>query len=89
MLTQHLPLQHPPQAFVQRCGFDYVRLDGSTPREGRQPLIDDFNHRPSIFIFLMSTEAGGVGINVTAANKVVRLLLCGQLQQGKRPVSHT
>jgi hypothetical protein len=37
----------------------------------RQPLVDQFKGRPSIFLFLMSTLAGGVGINLTAANKVV------------------
>lgn len=59
------------QAFVQRAGYDYVRLDGSTPQKARQPLVDQFNSRPSLFLFLMSTVAGGVGINLTAANKVV------------------
>jgi hypothetical protein len=59
------------QAFVQRAGYDYVRIDGSTPQKARQPLVDQFNGRPSIFLFLMSTVAGGVGINLAAANKVV------------------
>jgi hypothetical protein len=59
---------------VQRQGFDYVRLDGSTPQKLRQGICDEFNSRPSIFMFLMSTVAGGLGLNLTAANKVVRLI---------------
>jgi SNF2 family DNA or RNA helicase len=35
------------------------------------PLIDRFQEEPEIFIFLISTLAGGTGLNLTAANKVV------------------
>ena len=34
-------------------------------------MIDAYNHDNEIFIFLLSTKAGGVGINLTAANVVV------------------
>lgn len=37
----------------------------------RQTLIDDFTDDPSIFIFLLSTKAGGLGINLTAADTVI------------------
>ena len=56
---------------MQRQGYDYVRLDGSTPQKLRQGICDEFNSRPSIFLLLMSTVAGGLGLNLTAANKVV------------------
>lgn len=67
------------EKFVQRVGYDYVRLDGSTAQKQRQPLVDEFNTRPSIFLFLMSTVAGGVGLNLTAANKVVSAEIEGEL----------
>ena len=35
------------------------------------PLIDRFQHEAEIFVFLISTLAGGTGLNLTAANKVV------------------
>ena len=51
--------------------FRYLRLDGQTPVQERQYLIDDFNKDPDIFIFILSTRAGGLGINLTAANTVI------------------
>ncbi len=35
------------------------------------PLIDEFNNDPNMFVFLISTLAGGTGLNLTSANKVV------------------
>ena len=52
-------------------GHRYLRLDGQTPVQERQFLIDDFNKDPDIFIFILSTRAGGLGINLTAANTVI------------------
>jgi hypothetical protein len=37
----------------------------------RQELIDKFNANEEIFIFLLSTKAGGLGINLTAANHII------------------
>ncbi|XP_071763311.1 SWI/SNF-related matrix-associated actin-dependent regulator of chromatin subfamily A containing DEAD/H box 1A [Centroberyx gerrardi] len=49
----------------------YVRLDGSTPIADRIVLIDEFNTDTDIFVFLLSTRAGGLGINLTSANVVI------------------
>lgn len=49
----------------------YIRLDGSTPIADRIVLIDEFNTDPDIFVFLLSTRAGGLGINLTSANIVI------------------
>lgn len=57
------------EQLVIRSGHNYSRLDGSTKREDRQSLCDAFNHSPSLFLFLISTTAGGLGLNLTAANK--------------------
>lgn len=59
------------ERFVIRAGHEYCRLDGSTPARQRQHLVDDFNARPSLFLFLISTTAGGLGLNLTSANRVV------------------
>ena len=34
-------------------------------------MVDEFNQRAGIFIFLISTRAGGLGLNLTSANRVV------------------
>lgn len=46
-------------------------LSGSIAPEDRQKEVDNFNSDPSQFVFLISTKAGGVGLNITSANKVV------------------
>ncbi|KAH9632929.1 hypothetical protein HF086_002751 [Spodoptera exigua] len=48
----------------------YLRLDGSTAVTDRQELIDQYNNE-DIFVFLLSTKAGGLGINLTAADTVI------------------
>ncbi|XP_071630376.1 SWI/SNF-related matrix-associated actin-dependent regulator of chromatin subfamily A containing DEAD/H box 1 homolog [Temnothorax longispinosus] len=52
-------------------GQTFLRLDGSTPVTERQSLINEYTQDPSIFIFLLSTRAGGLGINLTAADTVI------------------
>ena len=37
----------------------------------RQEMIDKYNNDKSVFVFLLSTKAGGLGINLTAANVVI------------------
>lgn len=49
----------------------YLRLDGKTQISDRIHLIDEFNSDMGIFIFLLSTKAGGLGINLTSANVVI------------------
>ncbi|XP_061176212.1 SWI/SNF-related matrix-associated actin-dependent regulator of chromatin subfamily A containing DEAD/H box 1B-like [Saccostrea echinata] len=57
--------------FLKTKNYSYLRLDGSTPVPERQELIDKFTKDESIFIFMLSTRAGGLGINLTAANVVI------------------
>jgi SNF2 family DNA or RNA helicase len=48
-----------------------LRLDGSTAQARRAPLVDQFNKEQSISFFLISTRAGGVGLNLTGADTVI------------------
>ncbi|KAJ1968130.1 DNA-dependent ATPase fun30, partial [Dimargaris verticillata] len=52
-------------------GYRYLRADGSTESAGRQDLIDEFNSDDNILVFLLSTKAAGVGINLASANVVI------------------
>ncbi|XP_077539654.1 SWI/SNF-related matrix-associated actin-dependent regulator of chromatin subfamily A containing DEAD/H box 1 homolog isoform X2 [Haemaphysalis longicornis] len=59
------------EAYLGIRGHKWLRLDGSTSVGDRQDLIDQFNEDDSILVFLLSTRAGGLGINLTSANVVV------------------
>ncbi|EDV98617.1 chromatin-remodeling ATPase INO80 [Drosophila grimshawi] len=49
----------------------YMRLDGSSKISARRDMVADFQTRADIFVFLLSTRAGGLGINLTAADTVI------------------
>ncbi|KAK9968113.1 hypothetical protein ABG768_002455 [Culter alburnus] len=59
------------EVFLRHHKHRYKRLDGSTPMSDRIGLIDQFNTDQDIFVFLLSTRAGGLGINLTSANVVI------------------
>ncbi|CAH0492342.1 unnamed protein product [Peronospora farinosa] len=59
------------EVLMGHMGYRYLRLDGSTDVQSRQGLIDTYNEDKDIFVFLLSTRAGGLGINLTAADTVI------------------
>jgi SWI/SNF-related matrix-associated actin-dependent regulator of chromatin subfamily A containing DEAD/H box 1 len=56
---------------MHQWDYSCVRLDGDTPVADRQAIIDSYNDDSSIFVFLLSTLAGGVGINLASADTVI------------------
>jgi chromodomain-helicase-DNA-binding protein 7 len=66
------PSNLPFSEFDRILGYAYERLDGHTHGNDRQRAIDAFSREGSDrFIFLLSTRAGGVGLNLTAADTVI------------------
>ncbi|KAF6201628.1 hypothetical protein GE061_004021 [Apolygus lucorum] len=59
------------EEYLRINNHEFCRLDGSTSMGDRQELIDDFNDDSEIFVFLLTTRAGGVGINLTSADTVI------------------
>jgi DNA helicase INO80 len=57
--------------FMKYRRYKYKRLDGSSKLSDRRDLVDAFQTRNDIFGFLLSTRAGGLGINLTAADTVI------------------
>lgn len=49
----------------------FLRIDGETDINERQPLIDQFYANEDIPVFMLTTKAGGAGINLAAANKII------------------
>lgn len=60
------------ESFCQRKRFAFLRLDGKTKQDERVDLVNHFNRSPqsSSFVFLLSTRAGGVGLNLIGANRL-------------------
>ncbi|QIW95884.1 hypothetical protein AMS68_001402 [Peltaster fructicola] len=56
---------------LQTLEIKFMRLDGTTKVEVRQTMIDGFNTDEDITVFMLSTKAGGAGINLAGANKVI------------------
>lgn len=54
-------------------GKNYFRLDGSTSAQEREKLINEYNCNQMVSLFLLSTRAGCLGINLTGANRIVVL----------------
>jgi SWI/SNF-related matrix-associated actin-dependent regulator of chromatin subfamily A member 5 len=52
--------------------WQYCRIDGNTTGEMRDSQMDEFNaDGSSKFVFLLSTRAGGLGINLATADIVI------------------
>ncbi|XP_055077343.1 chromodomain-helicase-DNA-binding protein 1-like isoform X1 [Periophthalmus magnuspinnatus] len=58
------------QDYMEYRGYSYERLDGSVRGEERNLAVKNFSTN-DIFVFLLSTKAGGVGMNLTAADTVI------------------
>jgi SNF2 family DNA or RNA helicase len=60
------------QYVLEQHGIRLLRIDGSTPVQERQDNVDLFNHEDGdIFVMLLTTTAGGVGLTLTGADRVI------------------
>ncbi|KAF9815676.1 hypothetical protein IEO21_04393 [Rhodonia placenta] len=71
IFTKSVKLLEMLEFHLRSRNLGFVKLDGSTKAQDRMPLIDKFHDDPDVFVFLISTMAGGTGLNLTGANKVV------------------
>lgn len=55
---------------LEREGFSFVSLDGKMSRQQRDESIRSFQADPSISVFVVSLQAGNLGITLTAACKI-------------------
>ena len=74
IFSQFLDMLNIVEDFMDGLGLYYQRLDGSMGSLEKQKRIDEFNAPDSqLFAFLLSTRAGGVGINLATADTVIIL----------------
>ena len=57
--------------YLEMRNITYGRLDGTMHFEERQRQMSVFQGDPNCYVFLLSTRAGGLGINLTAADTVI------------------
>lgn len=69
------------ERFLGGLDLKFLRLDGDTPQLERQRDVDRFNAPGSdIFAYLLSTRAGGVGLNITSADVVIMFVLSDHVE---------
>lgn len=71
LFTQTKQMLNMMEEMVNNLGFRYCRMDGDTAITSRQKHIDMFNKDSTIFIFLLTTHVGGLGVNLTGADYVI------------------
>lgn len=59
------------KAYLDEMNYKHLIMDGSTPIGIRQTMIQEFNKKEEIFLFLLTTRVGGVGVNLTGANRII------------------
>ena len=72
LFAQHRIMLDILEKFIgQMDGIRYRRMDGNTSIKERQDLVDEFNKNPNLHVFLLTTKVGGLGVNLTGANRVI------------------
>jgi len=72
LFAQHRIMLDILEKFVRSLsGFKYRRMDGNTPIQTRQSMVDEFNTDPDLHVFLLTTKVGGLGVNLTGADRVI------------------
>ena len=54
------------------ANIQYERLDGTMKRDDRTKAIEALKHNPACEVLLVSLRAGGVGLNLTSANRIIK-----------------
>ncbi|KAK1145787.1 hypothetical protein N8T08_004028 [Aspergillus melleus] len=71
VFSQSIPTLDYIERMLKMAGRKYRRLDGQTPIQSRQNATKKFNHSSDEHVYLISTRAGGLGLNIPGANRVV------------------
>lgn len=71
LFSQSVKMLNILEEFLNMREYEYRRMDGTTQIEQRMKLIDEFNNDKKIFVFLLTTKVGGIGVNLTGADRVI------------------
>ncbi|KAI3385642.1 hypothetical protein SNEBB_000050, partial [Seison nebaliae] len=64
-IIENFLLEHSP------IPYKYRRMDGDTSAKNRPRIVEEFNLNKNIFLFLLSTKVGGIGLNLTGADRII------------------
>jgi DNA excision repair protein ERCC-6 len=59
------------ESFVARHNYTYMRMDGTTPIGQRTAMVNRYNSDTGVYIFLLTTRVGGLGVNLVGADRVL------------------
>ncbi|KAK9731582.1 SNF2-related domain [Popillia japonica] len=71
LFTQTRAMVSVLENFLIHEGYKYLKMDGSTTVRSRQGLIKTFNEDKAYDVFLLTTRVGGLGVNLTGADRVI------------------
>lgn len=72
LFAQHRIMLDVLEKFIRGFGgFNYRRMDGNTQIKDRQNMVDEFNNDQNLHVFLLTTKVGGLGVNLTGADRVI------------------
>jgi len=71
LFTQSRQMLNIFSRYLDERNYKYLSMDGTTPIGARHSLINKFNSDEEIFIFLLTTRVGGVGVNLIGANRII------------------
>ena len=70
LMEDELTVRNRVEDALEWAGIRYSRLDGTMKRDERTRAMDSLKHDPACEVLLVSLKAGGVGLNLTAAQRV-------------------
>merc|ERR1719233_1902085 len=71
LFTQMTKMLDVLEEFLNLHHYRYLRLDGRTKTQIRAKMMERFNRNDSYFVFILSTRSGGLGLNLTGADRVI------------------
>lgn len=71
IFTQFVDMLKILEVFCCFSGYSYLKMDGTTTLKTRVDYINQFNNNKDIFIFLLTTKVGGLGLNLVGASRII------------------
>ncbi|KAK7544298.1 DNA repair protein-like protein Rhp26/Rad26 [Phyllosticta citribraziliensis] len=72
LFAQHRIMLDILEKFVRKMdNINFLRMDGTTAIKDRQDMVDRFNNDADMHVFLLTTKVGGLGVNLTGADRVI------------------